>query len=123
MSASPTYERFPMLYAAWDAAMSLVDDRGNLRGDLGEAGTRFLKRKSCQGLGKDDCRTVFHTAVEIAQATTHFRRTKCGALQPKPARRYELLFSLATDLEARFPHSDPALIMAACRTLELRWDR
>ncbi len=112
-----------MLDAAWNAAMSAVDDRGNLRGDPGEAETRFLKRRSCQGLPEDDCRTVFHTAVEIAQAAIHFRRSNCGSLSPKPARRYELLLSLAKDLESRFPHSDGALIMAGCRMVELYWDR
>lgn len=112
-----------MLDAAWNAAMSAVDDSGDLRSDLGEAETRFLKRKSCRGMHADDCRAVFHTAVEIAQAATHFRRSKCGSLPPKPARRYELLLSLAKDLESRFPHSDVALIMAGCRMVELYWDR
>ena len=123
MKPPPDYERFPMLEAAWNAAMSLVDDKGDLRGDLADAEARFLKRKPCQALVEDDCKAAFHRAVEIAQVATRFRRSSCGTLPPKPARRYELLLSLARELESKFPGADQVLVMAGCRMLEVCWDR
>ncbi len=123
MKTALAYERFPMLDAAWIAARSLVDDRGDLRSDLNEAEKRFLKQKSCQSLAEEDCRAVFCTAVGIAQATTRFRRSHCGALPPKPAKRYELLLTLANELESSFPQCDAALIFAGCRQVEMYWDR
>jgi hypothetical protein len=121
--APPVYKRFRMLNDAWTAAMRLVDDRGDLRIDLQRAETRFLKWKSCLGLPEEDCRTAFHTAVKIAQETIRFRRSNCGVSSPKPARRYELLHSLAEVLESRFPSEDSVLIMAGCKLLEMHWDR
>lgn len=112
-----------MLEAAWNAAMSLVDEKGDLREDMDAAEARFLKRKPCLFLMKDDCRATFHRAVEIAQVATRFRRSNCGTLSPNPVRRYELLFSLATELESKFPGTDQLLVMAGCRMLEIYWDR
>lgn len=123
MSTPPNYERFPMLDGAWNAATTLLDDEGSLRCDLGEAEARFLRRKCCQNLAEDDCRTVFHTAVQVAQTAIQFRRSRCGTLPPKPSRRYELLLALAKELEARFPAADPFLLMAGCGLVEMYWDR
>jgi hypothetical protein len=117
------YKRFRMLNDAWTAAMRLVNDRGDLRLDLQRAETRFLKWGCCLGLPEEECRTAFRTAVEIAQETIRFRRSNCGASSPKPARRYELLRSLAEVLEARFPSKDAVLVMAGCKLLEMHWDR
>jgi hypothetical protein len=121
--ARPAFERFAMLNGAWNAAMSLLNDRGDLRRDLQRAETDFLKRRYCRGLPEDDCRASFQTAVKIAQETIHFRRSNCGVSSPKPTRRYELLHSLAERLEATFPSSDAVLIMAGCKLLEMHWDR
>jgi hypothetical protein len=118
----PAYRRFVMLNGAWHAAMSLLNDRGDLRRDLQHAETHFLKRKYCLGLPEDDCRAAFRAAVKIAQETIHFRRSNCGVPSPKPARRYELLRSLAELLESTCPSSDPVLIMAGCKLLEMHWD-
>ena len=112
-----------MLDAAWNAATSLVDSKADLCDDLAEAETRFLKRKSCQGLAEEDCRAAFQTSVEIVRTVLLFRRANCGSLPPKPTRRYELLLSLAKELESKFPNSDTALTMAGCRMAELYWDR
>jgi hypothetical protein len=122
MVAPSAYKRFVMLNGAWHAAMSLLNDRGDLRIDLQHAETRFLKRKCCLGLPEDDCRVAFQTAVKIAQETIHFRRSNCGVSSPKPTRRYELLHSLAELLESTFPSSDAVLIMAGCKLLEMHWD-
>lgn len=115
MRTPSNYERFPMVFGAWSAATALLDDKGSFRGELREAELRFVKRKCCQGLAEDDCRLVFNTAVHIAQAAISFRRTNCGARQPKPTRRYELLLSLAKEIEAEFPDSDPFLMSLRLR--------
>jgi hypothetical protein len=121
--APPVYKRFRMLNGAWNAAIRLINDRGDLRTDLQRAETRFLKLKCCLGLPEEDCRTAFHTAVKIAQETIRFRRSNCGESSPKPARRYELLHTLAEVLESRFPSEDAVLIEAGCKLLEMHWDR
>ncbi len=118
-----SYERFEMLNAAWQAAKALLNHRGELCSDLHEAEGRFLKQKCCKGLIADDCRTVFQTAVAIAETSTRSRRSKCGSLAPKPTRRYELLHDLAKSLEDKFPGADSFLIMAGCRSVEMHWDR
>jgi hypothetical protein len=105
---NPPYEerKFPMLRAAWNAGERLLDDRANLRGDLSEAAATFLRRKCCHGLPANDCRAAFLSAVEIARAAIRFRRAKCPINPPKAARRDELLFSLAKQLESTFPDAD-----------------
>ena|SRR5690349_3638700 len=123
MRASPNYERFSLLSDAWNAATALLDDKGGCQSDLHEAELKFLGRKCCQGLAEDDCRLVFRTAVQIAQATISFRRSRCGSSQPRPSRRYELLLSFAKELETTFPTSDQFLLMAGCKMLEMHWDR
>jgi hypothetical protein len=119
----PVYKRLRMLNDAWKAAMTLVNDRGDLRRDLHRAETSFLKWGCCRGLPEEGCRSAFRTAVAIAQEAIRFRRANCGLSSPKPARRYELLRSLAQSLEARFPSEDAVLIMAGCKLLEMHWDR
>jgi len=123
MRTPPNYERFPMLNGGWAAATNLLDDKGNLRSDVSEAEKRFLKRRCCHGMAEDECRTVFQTAVQVAQTAIRFRRSSCGTRQPKPSVRYELLLALARKLEAQFPDGDICLLMAACRLVEMHWDR
>ena len=51
----PVYKRFRMLSDAWKAAMTLVNDRGDLRRDLQRAETSFLRWGCCRGLAEEDC--------------------------------------------------------------------
>jgi hypothetical protein len=110
------------LQTAWFAAETLLDWDGELRGDLDEAAARFLRRKGCRGRPREECLAAFHNAVEIAQATRRFWRSSCGHNPPRPARRYELLLSLARSLESAFPAADDFFFMHACRLVEMRWD-
>ncbi len=96
----------------------------NLHGDLDDAERRFLNRKCCRDLADDDCRSVFHLAVQIARVATLFRRTRCGTLPPrKTAARYELLHCQASGLESAFPQADSVLILQSCKWVEGCWDR
>lgn len=112
-----------MLRAAWGAARKLIDRKGTLSAETSSRKGAFLRRKCCRDLATEDCSNVFDTAVAIAQATIRFQRSHCGQLAPQTARRYELLSSLAHELEAGFPGCDDILIRSACAQLELEWDR
>jgi len=72
LKALPNYDRFPMLRDAWVVAVELVDDRGELSGDVKQSASRFLKRKSCLGLHSADCRQAFEAAVGVAVRQQHF---------------------------------------------------
>jgi len=116
-------ERVPMIEAAWQAATVVVDQQGGLVGDLATSEARLLSRKACRETDADDCRAVFRSAVQVAQASARFRRSRCGHSQPGAKQRYELLLTLATELESSYPQCDQLLILLACRRLEMEWDR
>ena len=112
-----------MLVSAWGAAIKLINSKGNLVEDPNVAEKKFLKRKSCSGLPSEDCLDAFRNSLEVAQAVRHFQYTRCGINPPKASRRYELLHTLAKELEIEFPSTDQLTILAGCSLLELEWDR
>lgn len=112
-----------MLQAAWGAARNLVDRNGTVSAETTARKEAFLRRKCCRGLTTEDCSKSFDMAVAMAQTTIQFRRRHCGQLAPRTTRRYELLASLARELETGFTGCDDILIRSACAQLELEWDR
>ena len=123
MSKDSTGIRAGMIQGAWNAAGAILDDKGDLSEAPEAAQAKFLRRKCCDGLAEDVCKRAFLNALEIAQAAERFRRSSCPQNGPKPSRRYELLLSLARQLEVAFPQAGLLHIMIACRGLEHRWDR
>lgn len=123
MTDSRNEETLPVLQSAWHAAHSVVDDRGNVPADLEVDEAKFVRRKHCRNLAKDDCLRYFYSAVSVLAAATRFRRSRCGTRSPGAAQRYDLLASLAKELESQFPQADRFLILAACRWVEMYWDR
>ena len=109
--------------AAWDAALSLINTKGDLIEDFDVALKKFMKRKSCRKASKKFCAAKLKGAINVAQHSINFMRTRIGTLPPKPVRRYELLLDLAKELEAKFPKEHKSLHMAGCRYVELHWDR
>jgi hypothetical protein len=123
MKPKPDYQRFEMLNSAWNAACLMIDDKGKPLEDMDVAVSRFLKRKACASLPKDDCVSAFTVSIDIAQTTFSFMRSQCGHNQPIASRRYQQLLALANQIENKFPQADMLLVMAACRLLENHWDR
>lgn len=123
MKSQPDYSRFPMLEKAWVDTMEMLDDQGEVRNGVAEATAKFMKRKCCDGLPSEACAGAFNSALEIRKATIHFRRTKCPTNGPKASKQYELLHSLATELETRFPESEQLFVFKACQLIEMWWVR
>jgi hypothetical protein len=109
--------------AAWDAALSLVDDKGDLTEDFDVSLKKFTKRKSCRSASTEYCAVKLKNAIRVAQVSIRFMRAKAGTMPPKPVRRYELLLALAKELETKCPEASASLQMAGCRYVELHWDR
>jgi hypothetical protein len=115
--------RWKVENASWDAALSLVDYKGNMTEEFDEALKKFIKRKACKGVAQEYCKEKLQSAIHVAQCSIKFMRTKTGSLPPKPTRRYEILLNLAQVLEAECPEADASLHMTGCRYVELHWDR
>ncbi len=112
-------ERTAMLDNAWLVARVLVHGEREYLGDL-EA--RFLKRKCCKDLPKDDCRAAFHTAVGIARTTGRFYQSRLfNPPHPHKSTKYQLLSTLAKLLERKHPNANPYLIFLACNYVEMYW--
>ena len=109
--------------AAWDAALSMISTKGDLIEEFDVALNKFTKRKTCSKASKEYCAAKLKDAINVAQHSIKFMRTRTGTLPPKPVRRYELLLDLAKELEAKFPEANRSLHMAGCRYVELHWDR
>jgi len=110
--------RWKIENAAWDAALSLLDRKGDLVEEFDVAFKKFTKRKSCREAPQDYCEKQFRSAINVAQCSVRFMRSKIGALPPKPVRRYQILLELAKELETKCPEADASLHMAGCRYVE-----
>ena len=109
--------------AAWEAALSIIDTKGNLTEEFDAALRKFVKRKPCKNASQDYCREKFRAAVDVAQCSIKFMRTGVGANPPKPARRYELLLELARELEAKCQEAAPIFHIAGTWHNQTGWSQ
>ena len=115
--------RWEIENAAWEAALSILDRNGEVIEEFESALERFIKRRACKEAPHAYCEEKLKAALSVAQCSVKFMRSKTGSLPPKPVHRYEILLTLAKELEIKCPKADASLHMTGCRYVELHWDR
>ena len=108
---------------AWSAARGIVNDHGEIDGEIDAEIARFMRRKACQNVPDTLAESTYRIATEIACETQRFRRKNIGPSIPVTDRRHELLLSLSEHLKTRCPDAPDYFIGKACNLVEMMWAR
>ncbi len=123
MNRDKAYAEHILMKKTWEVALSVVDKRGKVEGDLSKVKKSFLRRKACSGFDAQHCEESLDHAIAIAQEMRRYQFSSMGSNMPDSITKYKHLSTMAQRLQDALPTAPDVLIDFACGTIQYEWMR